>query len=101
MDRFWLRNGLGIEDGRLVIAGRDAEAIARGHGTPLYVYDLDRLSAKLRALTGALDGAGLRRVVRFAVKANHHPEVLAVVREFGAGIDACSPGEVELAITRA
>jgi diaminopimelate decarboxylase len=98
VDRFWLRDGLGIEDGRLVIAGRDAEAIAREHGTPLYVYDLDRVLAKLRALTAALDGAGLRHAVRFAVKANHHPEVLAVVREFGAGIDASSPGEVELAL---
>jgi diaminopimelate decarboxylase len=95
---FWLREGLGIEDGRLVIAGRDAEAIARERGTPLYVYDLDRVSAKLGSLCAALDGAGLRHTVRFAVKANHHPEVLAVVRELGAGIDASSPGEVELAL---
>jgi diaminopimelate decarboxylase len=98
VQRFWLRNGLGIEDGRLVIAGRDAEAIARERGTPLYVYDLDRVSAKLRSLTAALDGADLRPAVRFAVKANHHPEVLAVVHGFGAGIDASSPGEVELAL---
>ena len=96
MDRFfWLRDGLAIEDGRLVIAGRDAEAIARERETPLYVYDLDRVAAKLRALTTALDGAGLRHAVRFAVKANHHREVFAVVREMGAGIDASSPGEVE------
>jgi diaminopimelate decarboxylase len=81
-----------------VIAGRDAEAIARERGTPLYVYDLDRVSAKLRSLTAALDGADLRPAVRFAVKANHDPEVLAVVHGFGAGIDASSPGEVELAL---
>jgi diaminopimelate decarboxylase len=95
---FWLRDGLGIEHGRLVIAGRDAEAIARERGTPLYVYDLDRVEFKLRSLTAALDGAELRHAVRFAVKANHHPQVLAVVRELGAGIDASSPGEVELAL---
>jgi diaminopimelate decarboxylase len=95
---FWLREGLAIDDRRLVIGGHDAEAIARERGTPLYVYDLDRVAAKLRALTGALDGAGLRHVVRFAVKANHHAEVLAVVRGLGAGADASSPGEVELAL---
>ena len=95
---FWLRDGLAVEDGRLVIAGRDAEVIARERRTPLYVYDLGRVETKLRALTAALDGAGLRHAVRFAVKANHHPEVLAVVRDFGAGVDASSPGEVELAL---
>ena len=93
-----LRDGLGIEDGRLTDRRPRCRAVAREHGTPLYVYDLDRVSAKLRVLTAALDGAGLRHVVRFAVKANHHPEVLAVVRELGAAIDASSPGEVELAL---
>src|SRR5262249_21287970 len=81
-----------------LIAGRDAEAIARERGTPLYVYDLDRVAAKLRALSTALDDAGLRHAVRFAAKANHHREVLAVVRALGAGVDASSPGEVELAL---
>jgi len=73
---FWLRDGLEIADGRLVIAGRDAERLARTHGTPLYVYDLDRIADKLRALRETLDAAGMEAVVRFAVKANHHPDVL-------------------------
>jgi diaminopimelate decarboxylase len=95
---FWLRDGLAIEDGRLRIAGRDAEALAREHGTPLYVYDLGRVAAKATALRAALDGAGLRPVVRFALKANRASEILAVLRGLGVGIDASSPGEVELAL---
>ena len=95
---FWLRDGLEIADGRLVIAGRDAERLARTHGTPLYVYDLDRIADKLRALRETLDAAEMEAVVRFAVKANHHPDVLEVIRDLGAGIDASSPGEVELAL---
>jgi diaminopimelate decarboxylase len=94
---FWLRDRLAIRDGRLQLAGRDAEQLAREHGTPVYVYDLGRVATKLEALRAALDGAGLRHVVRFAVKANHQPQVLAVIRSLGAGIDASSPGEVELA----
>jgi diaminopimelate decarboxylase len=95
---FWLREGLEIRDGRLTIAGRDAEQLARTHGTPVYVYDLDRVAEKLRDLQAALDDAGLEGLVRFAVKANHHPEVLEVIRDLGAGIDVSSPGEVELAL---
>jgi diaminopimelate decarboxylase len=95
---FWLRDGLEIREGRLVIAGRDAEQLARTHGTPVYVYDLDRIADKLRDLREALDDAGLESVVRFAVKANHHPEVLEVIRDLGGGIDVSSPGEVELAL---
>jgi diaminopimelate decarboxylase len=92
---WWVRNGLAIEAGRLTVAGEDAEALARAHGTPLLVYDRERYAENVRTLQGALDRAGLRSVVRFALKANREPEVLAVLRGMGTvGIDACSPGEV-------
>ena len=89
----------------LVIAGRDAEALARESGTPLFVYDLERLAENARAIVGALGRTGVHHRVRFALKANREPEVLAVLRGLGApgsptaiGIDACSPGEVDLAL---
>lgn len=92
---WWARPGLEIRDGRLTIAGRDAEALAREHGTPLYAYDLARFAENARALRAALDRTGGRHVLRFALKANREPEVLAVLRALGdVGIDACSPGEV-------
>ncbi|HEU0237554.1 MAG TPA: hypothetical protein VFR14_14040 [Candidatus Limnocylindrales bacterium] len=100
-DPWWVRPGLGIVGGRLSIAGRDAEALARRHGTPLFVYDRARVAEAVRDLHGALGRAGLRHVVRFALKANREPEVLEVLRGLGppgaaesVGIDACSPGEV-------
>ena len=92
-------------DGRFAIAGRDAEALARESGTPLFVYDLERLAENARAVIGALGRTGVHHRVRFALKANREPEVLAVLRGLGApgspgaiGIDACSPGEVDLAL---
>jgi diaminopimelate decarboxylase len=100
-DPWWVRARLEIVDGRLSIAGRDAEALAREHGTPLFVYDRARVAEAARDLQGALARAGLRHVVRFALKANREPEVLEVLRGLGppgapesVGIDACSPGEV-------
>jgi diaminopimelate decarboxylase len=98
---WWVRPGLDIVDGRLSIAGHDAEALAREHGTPLFAYDLARYAENARAFHAAFARAGVPFRLRFALKANPYPEVLAVFRALGApgapesvGIDACSPGEV-------
>jgi diaminopimelate decarboxylase len=98
---WWARPGLEVRDGRLAIAGRDAETIAREHGTPLYVYDLVRIEEQVRALQRALTGAGLRHRIRFALKAQREPAFLRFLRGLGSpgtvesvGIDVCSPGEL-------
>jgi diaminopimelate decarboxylase len=103
---WWVRPGLDIDDdGRLRIVGGDAEALARKHGTPLFVYDRARFAENARRLQAALAGTGLPFRVRFALKANPLPEILQVFRGLGppgtpesVGIDACSPGEVERAL---
>ena len=70
---WWVRPGLDIEDGRLRIAGHDAEALARDRGTPLLVYDRTRFTENALALQGALGRAGLPFRVRYALKANPLP----------------------------
>lgn len=37
---WWVRPGLEVRNGRLALAGRDAEAVAREEATPVYAYDL-------------------------------------------------------------
>jgi diaminopimelate decarboxylase len=98
---WWVRPGLDVRDGRLAVAGQDAEGLAHRHGTPLYAYDLGRFGENARTLQAALARTRLPYVVRFALKANREPEVLATLRGLGpadspecVGIDACSPGEV-------
>lgn len=102
---WWSRPGLEVRDGRLAIAGRDAEGIGREHGTPLYVHDLVRVEEQARALQGALANAGLRPRVRLALKAQREPAVLTFVRGLGepgtdrsVGMDVCSPGELRWAL---
>ena len=96
---WWRRDGLDADGGRLRIAGRDAEALAREHGTPLYVYDTARAAANIGRLGAALGQAGLRHRLLYALKANRHPALLARLRSLSSvGIDVCSPGEVELAL---
>jgi diaminopimelate decarboxylase len=97
----WEHEGTRVVGGRLLVAGRDAEELAREHGTPLYVFDVTRAAEQARALRDALARAGLTPRVRLALKAQRAPEILAALRAVGTpgspgavGIDACSPGEV-------
>ena len=97
----WEHEGVRVADGRLLVAGRDAEALAREHGTPLYVFDVTSVAEQARALRDALARAGLRPRVRLALKAQRAPEALAALRALAApgspgavGVDVCSPGEL-------
>lgn len=102
---WWTHAGLTVAKGRLLIAGRDAETLARGRGTPIYVYDLNRVGEQIEALQGAIRRQGLEARVRLALKAQHEPEILDYVRrdfgpgtDSGVGLDVCSPGEVQRAL---
>ena len=99
---WWRRPGLEVRDGHLLIAGRDAETLAREHGTPLFVYDLMHIGENVRALQAAMARTGAPRKVRWALKAQREPQVLEQVRGIGTpgtpefvGLDVCSPGEIE------
>jgi diaminopimelate decarboxylase len=104
-ERPWEHEGVRVAGGRLLVAGRDAEALAREHGTPLYVIDATNVAEQARALQHALARAGLAPRVRLALKAQRAPEVLHALRDLGepgspeaVGVDVCSPGEVEHAL---
>ena len=99
MNPWWHRDGLEVRDHRLLFGGHDAERIAREHGTPLYVYDPDRVAANVGRLQAAFTGAGVRHRIHYALKANRHPAYLSRLRALrDVGIDACSPQEVTLAL---
>jgi diaminopimelate decarboxylase len=88
-----------VEDGRLVIGGCDAVAVAREFGTPAYVVAEDDLHARAREFLAALrahhDGPG---EVVFASKAFPCTAVLRVFAEEGLGCDVASGGELHLAL---
>ncbi len=71
------------------------EELAARYGTPLYVYDLDRVRYRYEALRTAFSSLDTR--IHFAMKANYNPTLLAFLNELGASIDAVSLGDVLLA----
>jgi diaminopimelate decarboxylase len=102
---WWAHRGLTVVRGRLHIAGRDAEDVARTSGTPLYAYDLTRIGEQIESLLAAAERSGLSTRVRVAMKAQHEPEILRYIRrrfcprgDQGVGIDVSSPGEVTRAL---
>ncbi len=70
--------------------------IAAGHGTPVYVYDEATILARINEFKAHLEGIPVRLL--YAMKANHCPPLLDVMRRCGLGIDAVSPGELELVL---
>lgn len=79
-------------DGRLVIAGRTADAWGAAAGdTPLFVYDMGLVRARIAAVRAAMP-AGLR--LHYAVKANPMPELLAAMAPLVDGFDVASAGEL-------
>jgi diaminopimelate decarboxylase len=68
------------------------EALARKHGTPLYVYSAETLRARYRAFDRAFRGVPHR--VCYSVKANSNLGILKFLAQLGAGFDVVSGGEL-------
>ncbi len=77
------------------VAGMDPADLVRAHGSPIFVYDLDVVSARVAALRAALPpGAELA----FAVKSNPNPALLGHLAGLGLGADVASLGELDAVI---
>jgi diaminopimelate decarboxylase len=80
----------------LVLEDVPLAAIADKFGTPCWVYGAGEIRARYRRLAAAMPGVA----IHYAVKANDHPAVIAVLAAEGAGADVVSIGEFQRA-TRA
>ena len=61
-------------------------------GTPIFVYSRQRLSANYDRIACAF--ASLRARIQYSVKANGNGAILRLLREWGAGFDVVSGGEL-------
>src|SRR3954447_2565820 len=73
------------------IAGQPIPELARQFGTPVYIYDAEKINERLKDLN-AFD------VVRYAQKACSNLGILDLVRRHGAVVDCVSAGEAIRAI---
>ena len=81
--------------GALTFAGQDLSALAKEYGTPLYLYDEDRIRLRMRAYLSAVEKAfGGRGNVQYASKAASFKRIYEIAAEEGMGIDVVSAGEI-------
>lgn len=100
--RWWQRADLCYQREQLFFAGRRVQDLANQFGTPSFVYSASRVKENLCRLHAALAAAGLasHASLLYAMKANRFAPLLTFLKQTGlCGIDACSPGEVEHAVS--
>lgn len=99
---WWAREDLCVKGGQLFFAGRPTQELAEQFGSPTFLYHFPRIKTKLENIHAAINNTKLRGRFRlhYAMKANRFAPLLTMVKQTGlAGIDACSPAEVEHAIS--
>jgi len=85
-----------VKENKMYIGQYSAEELVKEYGSPLYVYDQKVIEQKYKELTEAITYPKLKML--YACKANTNISVLKVLQKLGCGIDAVSPGEVEVAL---
>ncbi|WP_319589081.1 diaminopimelate decarboxylase [uncultured Desulfobulbus sp.] len=99
---WWQRDDLCYQHQHLFFAGRSVQSLADQFGSPTFVYSAARVKENLERLHGALIASGLagRFSLCYAMKANRFAPLLTFLKQTGlCGIDACSPAEVEHAVS--
>ena len=72
--------------------------IANKYGSPVYVYDTDKIEAQYNRLTNAFSTVKNLKL-NYAVKALSNINILKFLQQIGAGLDTVSIQEVQLGLT--
>ncbi len=83
------------EKGRLLFAGRDASELIEKHGSPLFIYDEERIRENCRRFKRALsEHFGSSALPLYASKAASFKRIYEIIKEEGFGTDVVSSGEI-------
>src|SRR5215204_3521365 len=95
MTRYWeIENFLESKNGRLHINGVDAVELARGHGTPLFVYSEPRIRHNIERLKKAGEQIDRPLKLCYAAKAMSTMGILRAVKDADCDIEVNSGGEL-------
>jgi diaminopimelate decarboxylase len=79
-------------DGRLLIGGHDVDTLVdQAGGTPLFVYDSERIALQVRRFRAAFPS---EVALHYAVKANPYAPLLNALADLVDGFDVASAGEL-------
>lgn len=78
------------------IQGVEISGLAGQFGTPLYIYDGEKIVSQVKTLQEAFSAVPLK--IKYATKALSNINILKLIKKAGAGIDAVSIEEVKLGL---
>ena len=82
-------------DGHLTLGGVDVVEMAKKYGTPLYIYDEDRIRERCKTYVTAMKEAfGDDALPLYASKAASFKQMYRIINEEGMGTDLVSSGEL-------
>ena len=81
---------------RYQIQGLDPVDIAEQFGTPVYVYDAEKIERQVNHINDAFRGMPLR--IKYAMKALSNISILRLMRKLGTGLDVVSIQEAEVGL---
>lgn len=85
-----------LSEQQYTIQGVPVLHIAEAFGTPVYVYDAEKIVEKINQLRSAFEGVNLK--IKFACKALTNISILKLMRQNGVEIDVVSPQEMTLGL---
>jgi len=87
------------ENGHLNFAGMDTVALAKKHGTPLYLIDENKIRENCRTYVSCVQKYfGKKSIPLYASKSLCYLDVYRILKEEGTGIDVVSGGEIYTAL---
>lgn len=96
---WWTEKGhLEVGNNQLYIGGMNAVELASKYGTPLYVYNGNKIKGNFERLNAALSAHTDNYRIHFAVKANSHIQIQKLAYDTGAYADCVSPIECRMAL---
>ncbi|HEX6891645.1 MAG TPA: diaminopimelate decarboxylase [Chryseolinea sp.] len=85
-----------FSEGNYTIQGLNVLDITQQFGTPIYVYDAEKIVSQIKSLKTAYSGSDVR--VKYAAKALTNVSILKLIRKYGVGIEVVSLQEAQLAM---
>ena len=86
------------EDGRLSLHGTDLVELCSRYGTPLFIFDEDRLRKNYRRFRNAFEKHYPNVIVCYSVKTNNNLAICNIMREEGAHVEVGSGLDLHVAI---
>ncbi|MGC8748297.1 MAG: diaminopimelate decarboxylase [Candidatus Kapaibacteriota bacterium] len=80
------------------IGNFDIRLLAEKFGTPLYVYDKEKIVNNYKKLFNSFSKYFENFQIHFSVKSNSNIRILKLFKELGSGVDCSSPFELQLSL---